>query len=121
MTADVVDMRMKFGDCVIASIATALQRPYEDVAAILGVALDEAGIPAAASWPWPLDQDPMLTLTDMCGRLKERGAFLVADLPPVFVEMMVVASPSPAVLIVNSDHPDDQGREPTRWPIVTGS
>ena len=41
MTCDIVPMRMKSGDCVIASIATALQRPYEDIAATLGVALDE--------------------------------------------------------------------------------
>jgi hypothetical protein len=40
-------MRMKSGDCVIASIATALQRSYEDVAATLGIALDRSGIPVA--------------------------------------------------------------------------
>jgi hypothetical protein len=101
---------MKSGDCVIASIATALQRPYEDVAAILGVALDEAGIPAAASWPWPLDQDPMITLNDMCERLKSEGACLVSDLPPVFVEIMVDTARSPAVIFVNSDDPADEGR-----------
>jgi hypothetical protein len=106
----IVPMRMKSGDCVIASIATTLQRSYEDIAATLGVALDASGIPAAASWPWPLDQEPLVTLTDMCRRLRPLGAFLVADLPSIFVEMIVVDSQSPAILIVNSDDPEDCGR-----------
>src|SRR5262245_19692974 len=106
----IVPMRMKSGDCVIASIATALQRQYEDIAAILGITLDAAGIPIAETWPWPLDQEPVLTLTDMCARQRELGAFLVADLPSPFVEMMVIGGQSPAVLIVNSDDPEDCGR-----------
>jgi hypothetical protein len=106
----IVPMRMKSGDCVIASIASALRRSYEDIAATLGVALDASGIPAAAAWPWPLDQDPLVTLTDMCRRLRSLGAFLIADLPPVFIETIVVSSRSPAILIVNSDDPEDCGR-----------
>jgi hypothetical protein len=106
----IVPMRMKSGDCVIASIASALQRPYEDIAATLGIALDASGIPAAASWPWPPDQDPLVTLADMCRRLRSLGAFLVAELPSAFIEMIVIGSQSPAVLIVNSDDPEDCGR-----------
>ena len=107
---NVVPMRLKSGDCVIASIATAMQRSYEDVAKTLGVALDGAGIPVAESWPWPLDLDPVVTLTDICNRLHELGAFLVADLPPGFIEPIVIGGRLPAMLIVNSDYPADEGR-----------
>jgi hypothetical protein len=103
-------MRMKSGDCVIASIASALRCPYEDIAAALGVALNESGIPAAAAWPWPLDQGGLATLTDICQRLRPLGAFLIADLPSVFIETIVISSQSPAILIVNSDDPEDCGR-----------
>lgn len=103
-------MRMKTGDCVIASIASALRCPYEEIAAALGIALDGAGIPDAALWPWPLDQGGMATLTDICERLRPLGAVMIADLPSVFIETIVVASQSPAILIINSDDPEDCGR-----------
>lgn len=105
----IVPMRMKTGDCVIAAVASALQRPYEEIAAKLGVALDSSGVPVAESFPWPRDNEPLATLTYICERLRSLGAVLIAQLPPAFIETIVAASQSPAILIVNSYDPIDCG------------
>ena len=101
--APVIPMRTKSGDCVIAAIATAACRTYEDIAAALGIALNPNGVPNGDKWPWPRGQNPIATLEDMTGRLTAGGlqTTLVNDLPFAFFELVILACRRPAVLFID--------------------